>query len=107
MRYRRLHVRYAMLAPSGQAWPYGDLWAPDRLRILVQASWRPDADLYETATTLEVAVELRAITSGSRGRFSRIEPAPARATRTPPPPRARPAGVTRCAARGPGGGKPG
>ena len=61
MRYRRLHVRYAMLAPSGQAWPYGDLWAPDRLHILVQASWRPDADLYETAATLEVAVELAGV----------------------------------------------
>ena len=61
MRYRRLHVRYTMLAPSGQAWPYGELWAPDRLRILVQASWRPDADLYETASALEVAVELAGV----------------------------------------------
>lgn len=61
MRYRRLHVRYTMLAPSGQAWPYGDLWAPDRLRILVQPCWRPDADLYETASALEVAVELAGV----------------------------------------------
>jgi HSP20 family molecular chaperone IbpA len=61
MRYRRLHVRYTMLAPFGQAWPYGDLGAPDRLRILVQASWRPDADLYETAAALEVAVELAGV----------------------------------------------
>jgi HSP20 family molecular chaperone IbpA len=61
MRYRHLHVRYAMLTPSGQAWPYGDVWGPDRLRILVQASWRPDADLYETAAALEVAVELAGV----------------------------------------------
>lgn len=61
MRYRHLHVRYAMLAPSGQAWPYGDVWTSDRLRILVQACWRPDADLYETAAALEVAVELAGV----------------------------------------------
>ncbi len=61
MRYRRLHVRYAMVMPSGGAWPYGAVWPDDRLRILVQASWRPDADLYETAATVEVAVELAGV----------------------------------------------
>jgi HSP20 family protein len=61
MRYRRLHVRYAVLAPSGPAWPYGEVGLPDRLRILVQASWRPEADLYETTTTVEIAVELAGV----------------------------------------------
>ena len=61
MRYRRLHVRYAMLAPSGQAWPYGNMWPPDHLRILVQTCWRPDADLYETVATVEAAIELAGV----------------------------------------------
>ncbi|HEX6212700.1 MAG TPA: Hsp20/alpha crystallin family protein [Methylomirabilota bacterium] len=61
MRYRRLRVRYAMVAPAGHAWPYGELWPSDRLRILVQSSWRPDADLYETAASVEVAVELAGV----------------------------------------------
>lgn len=61
MRYRRLRVRYAMVAPAGHAWPYGELWPNDRLRILVQACWRPDADLYETAASVEVAVELAGV----------------------------------------------
>jgi HSP20 family protein len=58
MRYRRLHVRYTMLSPPGHAWPFTDLWPSDRLRLLVQASWRPESDLYETATTLEATVAL-------------------------------------------------
>jgi HSP20 family molecular chaperone IbpA len=61
MRYRRLHIRYAMLAPSGPAWPYGDVGPYDRLRVLVQSGWRPDADLYETAATVEIAVELAGV----------------------------------------------
>jgi HSP20 family protein len=61
MRYRRLRVRYAMVTPSGQAWPFGEMGSPDRLRILVQTSWHPAADLYETAAAVEVAVELAGV----------------------------------------------
>jgi HSP20 family molecular chaperone IbpA len=61
MRYRRLRVRYAMVAPAGQAWPYGELWPSERARFLLQGSWRPDADLYETATKVEIAVELAGV----------------------------------------------
>ena len=61
MRYRRLHVRYAAVAPSGHPWPFDDLWPSDRVRILVQASWRPEADLYETPTTVEAIVALPGI----------------------------------------------
>ena len=50
-----------MVAPSGPAWPFGETWPIDRLRILVQTSWRPNADLYETASTVEVAVELAGV----------------------------------------------
>jgi HSP20 family molecular chaperone IbpA len=61
MRYRRVSVRYAMVAPSGQAWPFADMWRADRLRLLVQAWWRPDADTYETATTVEIVVDLAGV----------------------------------------------
>lgn len=61
MHYRRLSYRYAMVVRSGQTWPLGDIWQSDRLRLLVQPRWRPDADTYETATTVEILVDLAGI----------------------------------------------
>jgi HSP20 family protein len=61
MRYRHLSYRYAMVVRSGQTWPFGDIWQSDRLRLLVQARWRPDADTYETATTVEITVDLAGV----------------------------------------------
>jgi HSP20 family protein len=61
MRYRRLSYRYAMVMRPGQTWPFGDLWQSDRLRLLAEARWRPDADTYETATTVEIVVDLAGV----------------------------------------------
>jgi len=61
MRYRRLSYRYTMVVRSGQTWPLGDIWQSDRLRLLVQPRWRPDADTYETATTVEILVDLAGV----------------------------------------------
>ena len=61
MHYRRLSYRYAMVVRSGQTWPFGDIWQSDRLRLLVQPRWRPDADTYETATTVEIMVDLAGV----------------------------------------------
>jgi HSP20 family protein len=61
MRYRRLTYRYAMVVRSDPTWPFGDIWQSDRLRSLVQTRWRPDADSYETATTVEVIVDLAGV----------------------------------------------
>jgi HSP20 family protein len=61
MRYRRLSYRYAMVVRSGQTSPLGDIWQSDRLRLLVQPGWRPDADTYETATTVEITVDLAGV----------------------------------------------
>ena len=61
MRYRRLSYRYTMMVPSGQRWPFPDTWESDRLRFFVPARWRPDADLYETATTIEIIVDLAGV----------------------------------------------
>jgi HSP20 family protein len=58
MRYRRLSYRYTMVMRSGQSWPFGDIWQSDRLRLLVQPRWQPDTDVYETATTAEIIVDL-------------------------------------------------
>ena len=58
MRYRRLSYRYAMVVQSSRPRPFGDIWEGDRLRVLVQGRWRPDADTYETADAIEVLVEL-------------------------------------------------
>ncbi|MGH8565725.1 MAG: Hsp20/alpha crystallin family protein [Gammaproteobacteria bacterium] len=61
MRYRRLSYRYTMVVRSGQTLPLGDIWQSDRLRLLVQPRWRPDADTYETTTTVEVLVDLAGV----------------------------------------------
>jgi HSP20 family molecular chaperone IbpA len=61
MRYRRLSYRYAMVVRSGRTWPLGEMWASDRLRLLVEPEWRPDADAYETAATIEIVVELAGV----------------------------------------------
>jgi HSP20 family molecular chaperone IbpA len=37
------------------------MWQSDRLRLLVQGRWRPDADIYETATTVEIVVDLAGV----------------------------------------------
>ncbi len=60
MRYRRLSYRYAMVIRSSQTWPLG-VWQSDRLRLLVQPRWRPDADTYETARTVEIMVDLAGV----------------------------------------------
>src|SRR5262245_66005219 len=61
MRYRRLTYRYTMVVRSGQPWSLGDVWSSDRLRLLVQPRWRPDADAYETPTTVEIVVDLAGV----------------------------------------------
>jgi HSP20 family protein len=58
MRYRRLSYRYAMVVRSGLPGPFDDLWQTDRLRLLVESRWRPDADSYETAASIEIIVDL-------------------------------------------------
>jgi HSP20 family protein len=60
MRYRRLSYRYRMVMSTGQIWPFGDMWQSGP-RLLVQARWRPDADIYETATTVEIIADLAGV----------------------------------------------
>jgi HSP20 family protein len=61
MRYRRLSYRYAMVVHTGQSWPFGDRWPSDPLRLLAHARWQPDADSCETATTVELTVDLAGV----------------------------------------------
>ncbi len=61
IQYRRLSHRYAMVIHAGRTWPFGDVWQSDRLRLLAQARWRPDADTYEAATTVEIIVDLAGV----------------------------------------------
>jgi HSP20 family protein len=61
MRYRRLSYRYAMVVRSGLTGAFDDLWQADRLRLLVESRWRPDADTYETAGTIEIIVDLAGV----------------------------------------------
>jgi HSP20 family protein len=61
MRYRRLSYRYAAVVPSAPALSLADLWPGDRLRLLVQRRWRPAADVYETASAIEVVVDLAGV----------------------------------------------
>jgi HSP20 family protein len=61
MRYRLLSYGHALRERSGLGWSLRHLWVGDRLPLLAPALWRPDADTYETASTLEVIVELAGV----------------------------------------------
>jgi len=61
MRYRYLSYRYTMVMRSRQTWPFGDLWQGDRLRLFVEARWRPEVDTYETASAVEITVDLAGV----------------------------------------------
>ena len=61
MRYRRLSYRYTMVVRSWPEGPIGDVWRADRPRPLDRFGWRPDADTYETATAIEVMVDLAGV----------------------------------------------
>jgi HSP20 family molecular chaperone IbpA len=51
-----------MVVRYDQTWPFGgDVWQSSRLRVLVPVRWRPDADTYETATAVEVVVDLAGV----------------------------------------------
>ena len=38
-----------------------ELWQSERLRLLVETRWRPDADIYETASAFEIVVDLAGV----------------------------------------------
>src|SRR5262249_23911591 len=61
MRYRCSTYRYTMVMHYGPGWPFGDIWPTDRLRLLTHGRWRPDADIYETATTIEIVIALAGV----------------------------------------------
>jgi HSP20 family protein len=62
MRYRRLSYRYALGLVSDELRPLGELWRTERIGVqLAQTSWRPAADVYETADELRVTVELAGV----------------------------------------------
>ncbi len=61
MRYRRLSYRYETVVGSRHTWALGHLWQSDRLHLLVHARWRPDADIYETSTAVEIVVDLAGV----------------------------------------------
>jgi HSP20 family protein len=61
MRYRRVSYRYTMMLGSGPSWSFGDPWPNERVRLLVPIRWRPDADTFETATTVQIVVDLAGV----------------------------------------------
>jgi HSP20 family protein len=62
MRYRRLHYRYAVVLAAEQPRPLGDTWHLGRSGATVALpSWRPPADVYETADSIGVTVDLAGV----------------------------------------------
>lgn len=61
MGYRRVVYRSTTLRIASQAWPFGGAWEHETLRLLVQARWRPAADVAETARAVEVTVDLAGV----------------------------------------------
>jgi HSP20 family protein len=62
MRYRRLHYRYAVVLATERPRPLGDAWHAERPGVTVALPcWRPPADVYETADTIGVTVDLSGV----------------------------------------------
>ena len=62
MRYRRRSTyRYTMLVRSREPQAFSEMWSSERLRMLVQGRWSPDTDVYETASSIEVLVDLAGV----------------------------------------------
>jgi HSP20 family molecular chaperone IbpA len=61
MRHRRVTYRSATLRVAAQPWPFGAAWQHETLRLLVHARWRPEADMAETAKSIEVTVDLAGV----------------------------------------------
>ena len=61
MRYRRLSYRYTLVMKRGLSWPVTPaLWGGD-LPSLLLGRWRPDADMCETARTIDVVVDMAGV----------------------------------------------
>lgn len=60
MTYRRLTLRYAGVR-ADLSWPFDPVWKSEQLRLLLRARWRPDADVYETASTIEMTIDLAGV----------------------------------------------
>jgi HSP20 family protein len=61
MRYRRLSHHEATVVRAGRQWPFDDIWPSEHFRVLVHPRWRPAADAYETASTIEILVDLAGV----------------------------------------------
>ncbi|MCC6314332.1 MAG: Hsp20/alpha crystallin family protein [Thermomicrobiales bacterium] len=62
MRYRRWSYRYALVLSGGSLQPLGLARPGSQVDIgIAQASWRPPADVYETAGAIVVTVELAGV----------------------------------------------
>jgi HSP20 family protein len=61
MRYRRLSYSYSMVVRSGLPGVFDDFRQMDRMSLLVESRWRPDADIYETTRTVEIVVDLAGV----------------------------------------------
>jgi HSP20 family protein len=62
MRYRRLHYRYAVVLTAERPRPFGDVWDVVRTGAAVAPTcWRPLADVFETADTVNIMVDLAGV----------------------------------------------
>lgn len=62
MRYRRLQYRYAIAITSPRPQSPAPFWRFMGIEIVsAQPSWRPEADIYETAAAIVILVELAGV----------------------------------------------
>ena len=60
MRYRRLSYRYTSVTHHAVTWPVA-LWRREVVGAFGGSQWRPDADLRESASEIEIVVDLAGI----------------------------------------------
>lgn len=59
MRYRYVGYRYAMLVQTEALPPFTQAWRLERMTVtLAEPRWRPETDVYETASAITVIVAL-------------------------------------------------
>jgi HSP20 family protein len=62
MRYRRLGYQYTLVSSQTATWTLGPLWRGPVLNLVLgRPQWRPDADMCESASAIEVVVDLAGV----------------------------------------------
>jgi len=61
MRYRYVAYRYSMMVSAAEPFDRSGTWRRPSLGVTAHPGWRPDVDVYETATSVLVTVDVAGV----------------------------------------------